>query len=283
MKEFLMNKACFKKKWSKIVFTIAILNIASSRSFAQIDSSLTDTKNTSQRMEKEFLKNNFKINLSSLALNNYSFGYERNLTRRLSFQAGYRIMPNTILGQTKLAKKIIDLVGGDNGEAEEDLNKISATNSSVTGEFRFYSGKKQGARGFYLSLYGRYMNLKFDYPYDYEASNKLYIIPLQGNLQGFGGGLMIGSKWLIAKRVVLDLYILGGHYGKLTGNINGITDLSTMSVEDKQQLKYEIENLFGDDGKKYLKTTVTNQGVYTIVDGPFLGFRGLGLSVGIAF
>lgn len=230
-----------------------------------------------------FKKNNLKINLSSLTLNNYSFYYERSLSRKISFQAGYRFMPNTILGNIKMVEKIIDRVGDENGEIKDDLDKIAASNSAITGEFRFYGGRKPGARGFYLSLYGRYMNLKFDYPYDYEASGKAYIIPLMGNTNGFGGGLMIGAQWLIAKRVVFDVYFLGCHYGKITGNINGFTDLSSMSSQDKQGLQNELENLFGDEAEKYLQVTVNNQGVKVIVDGPFVGIRGLGLSVGIAF
>ncbi|MCC9135931.1 hypothetical protein ACFSKU_15790 [Pontibacter silvestris] len=52
-------------------------------------------------------------------------------------------------------------------------------------------------------------------------------------MKGFGGGLMIGAQWLIAKRVVLYWYIIGAHYGKLKGDGSAVTDLDSHSASEK--------------------------------------------------
>jgi hypothetical protein len=228
-----------------------------------------------------YRKNNVKINVSSLFLNNYNFYYERSLSRKISFSAGYRVMPKTILTTTTLGEKAMDLL--DEDDDDNDLSKMSLSNNTITGEFRFYGGRKPGARGFYLSVYGRYSKFSIDYPYDFHSGGKNYKIPLKGNLTGFGGGLMIGAQWLIARRVVLDWYILGLQYGKMTGNVDGLTDLSAMSQADKDYLRDDIEGIISIGDKEYIKATVTDDGVRTKFDGPFAGIRAAGISLGIAF
>lgn len=227
------------------------------------------------------------MNLSSLALKNYSFSYERSLTRKISFVAGYRFMPYSSLDGLPLVDKLQDRLIDKDVLTQNDLDNLSdwsAANKTFTGELRFYGGKEPGARGFYLSLYGRYTDMQVAYLYDYETSNKAYLIPLKSNVKGLGGGLMIGSQWLIAKRVVLDWYILGGHYGKLTGNTDAAVDLSSMTAAEKAELQQDLESLIDAGDISFIsEATVTDEGVKAKIDGPFLGIRGAGISLGIAF
>ena len=250
------------------------------------DMSSRDTLPTGSARQKEmasYSKNRLKINVSSLFLNNYSFTYERSLTRKISFVAGYRTMPKIILGKVSLVKKIIDQVADDGDAIKEDVNRISLSNSAYTGELRIYTGHKPGARGFYCSLYGRYSQLTIDYPYEFHTNAKTYVIPIKTTPKVWGAGLMIGAQWLIAKRISLDWYILGGHYGSIKGDASGVVDLSELSSSDKEELKGDIENLLTVGNKQYITATVTNQGVQAKIDGPMLGFRGAGINIGIAF
>ena len=230
-----------------------------------------------------YKKNGLKVNISSLFLNNYSFSYERSLTKKISFVAGYRTMPKIILGKISLIKKIIDQVSDDGDAIKEDVNRISLSNSAYTGEVRFYTGHKPGARGFYLSLYGRYSQQTIDYPYEFDANNKTYIVPIKATPKMWGAGLMIGAQWLIGRRVWLDWYILGGHYGTLKGDASGVVDLHELSPSDKATLRTDIEDLFKVGDRKYINATVTDQGVQAKIDGPMLGLRGAGINIGIAF
>lgn len=249
--------------------------------FAQPADSVSKVKASNE--ELKFPKNSFKINLSSLAFKSYSLYYERSLSRKISFSAGYRTMPSTNLGGLPLVKKLNEKFN-DGDELLEGINRMEASGNAYTGEFRFYGGKKPGARGFYLTLYGRYATFNHDYDYRFtSSSNSSVSIPLNSKVQGYGGGLMLGKQWLIANRVTLDVYLVGAHYGKLTGTSKGPADLSSLSDTDKQDLKNKLEGILIIKEKPLLSTTVNNQGVTGKIDGPFAGVRGLGFSLGIAF
>jgi hypothetical protein len=261
-----------------LVFS-AILFIPSLMATGQvimIDSAETERK-------ENFRKNVIKINLSSLALNNYNFNFERSLTRKISLVAGYRYMPATFLDDLPVSSTVIDRFSQDDDEFSNNLSAVSAGNQSITGEVRFYGGKHAGARGFYLSLYGRQMSMDVNYLMDYDTETRAYQLPIKSNLKGFGGGLMIGAQWLIAKRVTFDWYILGAHYGNLKGNANIISDLSSMTEQEKIDLQEELESLIEFGNTRYISANVNNQGAIGKVKGPFAGVRGLGFSLGLAF
>ncbi|MCC9166927.1 DUF3575 domain-containing protein [Pontibacter harenae] len=245
-------------------------NVSSSAAYADGDS-------------ETYKKNNVKINLSSLALNNYSLSYERSLTRKISFVAGYRFMPEKSANDLWLTQQVTKRFLEDVDDLSEDLENVELSNNAVTGELRFYTGSKPGARGFYLSLYGRYTNMKGTYTFDHDTETETYTIPLQADLKGIGGGLMLGSQWLIAKTITLDWYLIGAHYGKLKGDLNAVTDLSTMSADEKADLEQKIETAIVVGDKQYIEATVTDRGVNGKSDSPFIGIRGLGFSLGIAF
>jgi len=251
------------------------------------DSLYLSEKNTTQEkvsvVKKTYKKNNVKINLTSLLLKNYSFYYERMVTRKIGFSAGYRFMPETNLGEVKHLKTFFKALGSDDDDIDETLNKIDLKNNAITAEVRFYLGHKPGARGFYFSLMGRYTSFEFDYPYDYSTNTSEYTIPLKGKFNTLSGGIGFGSQWIIAKRVVLDLYILGGLYGKLKGDMNGNMDLSGLSAAEKLELESELEDGFTLGNNNYLDATVTNAGVSGKLNGPIVGIRAFGLSLGFVF
>jgi hypothetical protein len=233
---------------------------------------------------KKYLRNNVKMNLSSLALNNYSFFYERSISKKITFQAGYRFMPSTNLSDIRLSKQVLKRLESDGEDLQEELEKITASGNAFTGEFRFFTGKRPGARGFYVSLYGRYSTFKIDYDYEYSADTKDYLIPLKSDFNGVGGGLLLGTQFLIAKRIVLDIFIIGAHIGKLNGKASAITDLSDMTDEDQAELEESLESLVVFNNTQIIKTAeVNDNGVKVTIQGPFAGIRGLGLSVGFAF
>lgn len=248
------------------------------RTLSQQNDSLKQQIAKAETQKRFIRKNNIKINITSLLLNNYSFTAERSLSRKIIFSAGYRFMPNTKLSATTLGKKMVTKL-----EIEDDeINKASFAGNAFTGEFRFYGGKHQGARGFYLSLYGRYSTIKIDHPYEFSTTGKSYMIPLQADTKMFGGGMMFGVQWLIAKRVTLDWSIIGAHYGNVSGIAQAKTDLSSMSSADKQNLQQDLDNFIEINGHQYIHSTVNSQGVTAKIEGPFAGIRS-GLSLGIAF
>lgn len=234
--------------------------------------------------KKGYPRNVVKFNVGSLLLfKNYNFVLERSLTRKISASVGYRTMPSTQLSLLPALKKGYNLAGEDEGTLEEDWSAIKASNKTLSAEFRFYGGRKPGPRGFYLGLYGRYAKFDVDYNYTYETDTKEYSIPITSSAKGLGGGLFIGVQWLIGKRVALDWQILGGHWGKLTGDGSGLADLSAMSQEERQNLSEDLEEMLPYTGDKSSVTAnVNDTGVKLKVDGPFAGLRS-GISLGISF
>ncbi|WEK35870.1 MAG: hypothetical protein P0Y53_25575 [Candidatus Pseudobacter hemicellulosilyticus] len=229
-------------------------------------------------------KNVVKMNVSSLVLNSYNFYYERMLTRKISITGGFKTMPRTGLSSTTIGEKLVDQLDIDRDD-QDDIDRLEASSNAFTLGVRFYTGKRPGAKGFYAELYGRYTNLKAYYAYDYtSSSDKNYKFPIEVSTNGFGGGLLLGGQFNIAKKVVVDLYIIGAHYGKLNGDANAITDLSSMTAQERQDMQDDINDLapsFND--KKMLQVNVTESGVRGNVDGPFLGVRAAGLSIGWTF
>lgn len=244
------------------------------------DSSIIAVKDS---VKKSYLKNNIKFNLSALAFNNYSLTYERSLTPKISFSFGYRYMPTTNMANTPLAKKIVKYVDGDESDIKDELENIVISGNAITPEFRFYMGRKRGARGFYASIYGRFASYKYDYDFTYSTDNSDYNIPLKGEAKIFGAGAGFGFQFLIAKRVVVDFYILGAHIGKINGDGIATTDLSTMSDAEQAELEETLDTAIEFRGKQLISADVNDNGVKLNIKGPFGGIRGLGLSIGIAF
>ncbi|UYQ91679.1 hypothetical protein MKQ68_16440 [Chitinophaga horti] len=233
-----------------------------------------------------YYKNNVKVGLSPILLGNYSLTYERMLTRGISVSAGYRFMPKTAINSTPLTKEVMKAITEDGDEISQQLGDANMSGSAITAEFRFYTGpRKPGATGFYGGVYGRYSNLKFDFPYEFEATdaNVTRTVPFLAETKGFGGGLLFGVQWQI-KRVTIDFTILGAHWGKMTGDIDGKTDLSDLSEQDRADLRNDLEDLvnFNED-KKYITAQVNNDGIRGKLDAPFPGIRGLNLSIGFNF
>ena len=237
-----------------------------------------------EKQKKNYPRNVVKFNLGSLLLfKNYNFVYERSLTPKISASLGYRTMPSTQLSQLPALEKAYNLAGEEEGTLEEDWNDLKASNQTFTAEFRFYGGRKPGPRGFYLGLYGRYATFDVDYNYSYETDTKNYVIPIKSTAKGLGGGLYIGVQWLIRKRVALDWQILGGHWGKLTGDGSGTADLSLMTQQDKQNVASDLEDMLPSVGDTNTVTAnVNDNGVKLKIDGPFAGVRS-GISLGISF
>ncbi|MEX8547657.1 MAG: hypothetical protein V5804_08655 [Mucilaginibacter sp.] len=159
-----------KLGFALVIALLLILFLAYENGYAQTDSA-ANRKNLAY--EKHYPRNNVQINLSSLALKNYNFSYERSLSRKVTFVAGYRYMPLSTIGDISLVKTVAEKYLQNQDELKNDLSNISTGNKTYTGEFRFYGGKHPGARGFYLSLYGRYTNMQVNYNYTYTtASNQ---------------------------------------------------------------------------------------------------------------
>jgi hypothetical protein len=287
MKHFLTLRAPgISILWGTLL--LLALSATGARAQSETDSINTDSTNTTidtPRVEKDprpYRKNLIKINLAALTmLKSYNFSYEHLLGRKVSFVFGYNKMSENTLSDLPITKRVSDKIFDDDDRIKDDLDRIRVSNTAYTAEFRFYGGQFSGARGFYLALYGRYVNTKINYDYEFQANTRTYNVPLKSNLKGYAGGILLGSQFIISRTISLDIYV-GGHYGTIKGDADGPIDLSTMSQQDKTNLRDDIERTTTIRDKQYVDATVSNSGVTAKVKGPLIGLRG-GFSLGIAF
>ena len=228
-------------------------------------------------------KNAIKVNLSSIAIRNYHVQYERQLTRKISVNLGVRIMPKGGLPLESTFRNLLpELFENEN----LDIGKFEIGNTAFTVEPRFYLSKK-AMKGFYIAPYARYSTFDLTVPvkYSYDSDpgpgvnnvNKTGLFT--GKINAFSGGLMFGTQFNLGKRLVLDVWWIGGHYGSSNGDLNLATALPT--AEERNAVKNSLD---GFDPKPFkFENTVTAQGATVKSTGPWAGIRGLGLNLGFRF
>lgn len=223
-------------------------------------------------------RNVMKVNLTAAVLKTIEVQYERAVNKRQSFAIGIGVSPNVSL---PFKQKLLDQFGGEE-DARKAIESTKFTKFTITPEYRFYFGKKGAPTGFYLAPFGRYTNMSFDQIYTFTPnSGKLHEANIKGKFKGIGGGILIGTQWALGKNMTLDWYILGPFIGSLDASFDGTDDMSDMSAQDKADLEHDIESV--DLGPWKVDATVGNNTINAKLDGPFVGLRAFGISLGIRF
>ena len=227
-------------------------------------------------------KNLIKTNLFSLALNNYNLTYERAITKKLSISAGYRTMPK---GTAPLKKYIEDYVGRNDFE----INSFQLGNTALTLEGRLYLGRKT-LNGFYLSPYLRYTDYSFVFPITHPqnissggAINNPAIL-LTGNVQALCGGLMMGVQSNLSKRLVMDVTIIGAHFGNSKGVLTASNITPALTGQDLIDFQQTINDYQEVGPYKFVGTVYPDgTGAEQKANGPWIGIRTLSFTLGYRF
>lgn len=228
--------------------------------------------------------NIIKGSLTSFALKNYHVSYERSLNHFMSVSASYRYMPKGSLPLQSLAKKYID-----NTAINFDLFQMG--NNALTLEGRFYLGL-QKMSGFYLAPYARFANFDLAVPVEYtytpDKAVGSIITPapitktadLNGTIQSNSYGAYIGIQKQLLTKLVIDIWLIGGHYGHSNGALRFVAPekLPTQAVTALQKT-LDDTNLNPFE----LKSKVDQNGATAEMKGPWAGIRGLGISLGLRF
>lgn len=225
-----------------------------------------------------------KINVLALPFRNISVQYERLVSRKISLGVGVRMIPK---GKFPMLNAFESYV--DNAETFEELQNIRVSNLAFTIEPRFYFGRHDGARGFYIAPYGRYSTYglgfeQFEYTVGAEDESGNYreethTMALDGQIGGFTGGLLFGSQWRFGRWVYLDWWILGPAYGFATGKLTGSSAVPP-NPEAQAVLAEELESL--EIPMVNTEAHVDSNGAKLDMKGPWAGIR-TGLAVGIRF
>jgi len=221
--------------------------------------------------------NILKMNLSSLVLKNYHFIYERGLTKHISVSIAYRIMPKSEVPLKNELENIID-------DPDVNVSSFKMGNSAFTPELRFYLGKGT-LSGFYLAPYARFATFDVTVPVKYNSSSfpgTKYEALFSGKVKSTSGGLLMGVQHSIFKKLVLDLWIIGGHYGSCDGTLNATNINPPMTPAERADLDDQLNTI--DAGPFNIKGhTTSNTSAIITADGPWAGIRSAGLTVGFRF
>jgi hypothetical protein len=226
-------------------------------------------------------KNIIKFNLSSVALNHYSFQYERAYAPRRSFALGFGFSPNVSLP----FKSTLSDAFGDNEDAARAIESTKFSKITITPEYRFYVGKNKAPSGFYVALFARYSHMKLSQDYTFTPnSGNLHTAKLTGNINGVGAGVMIGSQWLFGKKknISFDWWIAGPFIGGMNGKFKGTDpDMNELDAQDRADLESDIEGF--DIPLWKVDATIGANTIDAKLKGTFFGFRTFGFCLGYAF
>lgn len=230
------------------------------------------------RPEKKGEKKNIvKVNLLALPLKNFSFQYERVLTKHLSLALGVRTMPSSAL---PFQSSFISIANITDQQSIDNISKFKTGNFALTPELRFYLSKRGYGRGFYIAPYYRYAKfISEELPVEYTSGSATASIRLKGDIATHNAGLLFGAQWKLGKAVSLDWWILGAHYGQSSGTLTG-TPSQALTQQEQTDLRSQIESL--DIPLTNIKAEVTTNSAKAIFDGPWAGIRS-GITLGIRF
>ncbi|MFY7900687.1 MAG: DUF3575 domain-containing protein [Chitinophagaceae bacterium] len=218
-------------------------------------------------------KNILKINLSSLALNNYHVTFEKLIYNKVSFAVSYRYMP---YGNFPFASAINDIFNNK----DININNAKIGGYAITPEFRFYA--KKGMKGIYMSPYFRYSHFDLSIPINFATGigAPTKTATFNGSLNAVSGGLLIGLQRQIFKKVNLDIWIIGGHFGHSSGDL--VANYTTLTEPERAALESELD---GIDVAPFVFRTgkVSTTKADIVSDGPWAGLRGAGISIGFRF
>jgi hypothetical protein len=234
--------------------------------------------------------NILKTNLSADALQNYNLTYERSLNHFMSISASFSNMPKRSIPLQALAKQFID-----NPNINFDNFKIA--NNAITFESRIYIGL-QKMSGIYIAPYARFGNMDIDVPINYKytytpapingisipAQTVSTTATLNGTIRSQSLGAYFGIQYQLLTKLVLDFWIIGGHYGSSNGKLQADLPANTPTIiatPALNALKTAIDQTNANPFK--LSTSVSGNSIITKTDGPWAGIRGAGITVGLRF
>jgi hypothetical protein len=218
--------------------------------------------------------NDVKLNITSLVVRNYHLTYERELSNRLSVGLGVRYMPKGDLPFKKQFRKSIK-------SDKVDLDAFQLGNFALTPECRIYMGKGH-MHGFYISVYGRYTSFDVTAPIQFDASDgTTHEVLFDGKVNSFSGGIMFGMQYTLWKVVVLDIMLLGGHYGGCSGTLNANNINPPLTAQDQKTLYHNLNDINAKPFHISGQILSSTQAVIK-ASGPWAGLRS-GIDVGIRF
>ncbi len=185
-------------------------------------------------------KTMIKTSLTGISAKSYTFELERTLTRKISVGASYRTMPTRLISFADQIIKYGDITDADIKNA---LSNMQMGSTALNVEARLYLGKKGYGKGFYLGAYFR--NTKFNVdalPITVTDGISTRSIKTNGDMKISGGGLLIGTQFFIAKRICIDLQLIGIGAANSTLNLDA-TPTPALTATEQTDIRNSLNSL----------------------------------------
>lgn len=159
--------------------------------------------------------------------------------------------------------------------------------------FSFLAGyrkylSKQILKGFYIEPFFTYAHHTADGRGDGTLDNQKVTMDFSNDYNGVGVGIQFGSQFIIAKRLVIDLFFLGPQLTSSRSNFRAIDNYNSAAWTDIQgkEAEQDIKNFLNQfpfiKNKVDVRVDKTNRTVMADFEGPLVGVR-CGVSIGFAF
>ncbi|MBC7903584.1 MAG: DUF3575 domain-containing protein [Gemmatimonadaceae bacterium] len=164
---------------------------------------------------------------------------------------------------------------------------VSTRASSMLAAYRYYLGNRD-MTGFYAEAYLEYLSMEGKGIIHAELNKMPAQLDSRFTYKGYGAGLQLGYQVLIARRVALDLFILGpaANSSKFSSSSTDINDNLAWTLADADEAAADIKKRLADIpvvGDKIEVVVDKNaKTIYTSYNGFTPGLR-FGASVGIRF
>ncbi len=239
------------------------------------------------------ITNFFMIAVTSNAQQNVDSNAQHNLAVKWS-PLGIYFGKLTLGGEYAIRKKqsITFNVGIPTGiqrnfDADNNTAEAKSKTTSVMAGYRFYLGKSS-MKGFYFEPYLKYLNNKLEGTFNYNNDNPPSIYKSSNDISTFGIGGQLGFQVLIAKRIVLDFFLVGpeANTAKENGSFTDVTNNIPWTPADAAEAENDIKDFIEDipfiGDKTEVKTDQASKTVFISYKGFLPGVR-TGFSIGFRF
>jgi len=174
-----------------------------------------------------------------------------------------------------------------NFNLDNNTADVKSNTTSVMAGYRFYLGKNP-MKGFYFEPYLKYMHNKLEGTLNYNNDNPPSIYKSSNEFSSFGIGGQLGFQVLIAKRIVLDFFLVGPEAntvkenGSFTDVTNNIPWTPADAAEAENDIKDALDNIPIIGEKIEVKTDQNSKTVFISYKGFLPGVR-TGFSIGFRF
>ncbi|MCF8360720.1 MAG: DUF3575 domain-containing protein [Prolixibacteraceae bacterium] len=213
-------------------------------------------------------KNAVKLGISGVNYGDFFLSYERviNLKSSVNVTAGYWNLNAGIFNFDNLFNAAEGL----------DLQQYKS-GLHASADYRFYVGKHESFRGFYIGPYLRYWNQNFVLLDEIEGDN----FDVNTNIWSIGAGFQMGYHWVINDYISIDWYFVGLGVESILANFVYVTETSNF---DYSTIEDDFVNVF--EGFDYFQDKIKtgNSAENMTAKLPFIapGFK-TGLTIGVAF